>query len=1131
MASARERTHRGGQASGRWPSSLVYVATLVAIFVGVLGYFTLYVRAQREHLVREASRHLDSIALQVHSRVTERGRLFAQVADESWCESEPQRLEDSLGLIPHLRPLPETPLQACGDRQRIVAEVDGDSAGHDLVYVACPYEPPRLYPGCNLEGAKPISASASLADLFRGIDPGSVFDEVMLADSRGEIFFQLRGAPFALRHIQEIDAPPECKQEPGGLLTSWRVRFCPDWAETGHWSAEELAFPPRLQSVVLAGEEYSLYAASVEAPDPPPSTREPRWVVLGLMSSERIGRESMAVPPDVLIVLLVALSLGILAPPLLKLFVIGPGERLRPFDVASVLVSGFAATAFATVFLLGLAAYPTLNEQLDRRLEELAGDVGDQLRAESSAMTGLLHAFFDWNQPSRMSRTDLPCIGGCDYLAEFFFTADPEGIQTDKWSIRKATTPRIDVGKRPYFKRANETGTGADLVISKTTGEPVLVVSRKNGEKVQAATARPFSLVRSVVPFGMAFTVTEPDGEVLLHTGQYAGHRENVLAEVQPSAHLRQDFGGDRPPRIREVEYHGRPHSMVVARTHEAEGIDLRVVAYRDRRWGRTLIFEAVLQSLIWILVMILLAVAGLAVFVRCSRRRLAEWIWPRSGAVPRGRCVLAVVAALALTVAAAGGLFQRTLAGREAILQRASEAHATASCRARGRWIGREYGDLVKHPGHGAELAQRVGAGIPAGRKALEALASRCSEPVPGEGLWIGLGVYDKPHPLKGDAQAREQVESSAEGLISWMVGALTGEGVELRRLASLSEGPGAKTFSVELWTVPWLPFAGLAALVAALAMTRALLQRLFPEELTIEGERRDWQDQPGGRWLLVFPAPSELRSWLEETHPCLVDASGPDARSWLPEDDLKGASQVLVLGWETGFGDPQRRAAVLELIGKLSRWSRQDPSRKLVLTAPTDPFELLEPCSSDFVPWLERLRDFVTVPPAAFTEEATPGFGDQRLAERNLVRSERHYRAIWSSLPDREKLALVHLAQDGFVNRADLPLLRRLVRRGYVRTGAPPRVPSWSFRRFLLDAADPAAVQAWERSSGPSSWARFRGVLMLVVAATVLFLIGTQPIEAKALFGMIAAAGPAVAGVRQLVVALRSSASSAVG
>ena len=119
-------------------------------------------------------------------------------------------------------------------------------------------------------------------------------------------------------------------------------------------------------------------------------------------------------------------------------------------------------------------------------------------------------------------------------------------------------------------------------------------------------------------------------------------------------------------------------------------------------------------------------------------------------------------------------------------------------------------------------------------------------------------------------------------------------------------------------------------------------------------------------------------------------------------------------------------------------------------------------------------------------------------------------HYRVLWSRCSDNERLVLIHLATEGFVNPRNWNVVRRLMRRRLIRRTPAFRAMNRTFEWFIAQVEHPSQVAAWESAAGRSSWDRVRNLVIASVVVVGLFLFVTQPdVLAKWLGFLTALAG----------------------
>jgi hypothetical protein len=113
-------------------------------------------------------------------------------------------------------------------------------------------------------------------------------------------------------------------------------------------------------------------------------------------------------------------------------------------------------------------------------------------------------------------------------------------------------------------------------------------------------------------------------------------------------------------------------------------------------------------------------------------------------------------------------------------------------------------------------------------------------------------------------------------------------------------------------------------------------------------------------------------------------------------------------------------------------------------------------------------------------------------------------HHMELWKASASAERMALWEVGRNGFVD-AHHPAVPSLLQRGLLRLDPKLRLPSASFRRFVLSfsAEQLDAVQA---DDARNSWPMIRSLLVVVALAVMAFLMLTQPDTWQRTTGVVA-------------------------
>jgi len=102
-------------------------------------------------------------------------------------------------------------------------------------------------------------------------------------------------------------------------------------------------------------------------------------------------------------------------------------------------------------------------------------------------------------------------------------------------------------------------------------------------------------------------------------------------------------------------------------------------------------------------------------------------------------------------------------------------------------------------------------------------------------------------------------------------------------------------------------------------------------------------------------------------------------------------------------------------------------------------------------------------------------------------------YYRSLWESCSVHEKLALYHVASEGYLHTHN-PELTALCQKGLLRLNPDIQLLNESFRSFVLEIATKTRVAEWEGGTTSDTWARLKYPFLLVFGVIVIFLFATQ-------------------------------------
>lgn len=122
-------------------------------------------------------------------------------------------------------------------------------------------------------------------------------------------------------------------------------------------------------------------------------------------------------------------------------------------------------------------------------------------------------------------------------------------------------------------------------------------------------------------------------------------------------------------------------------------------------------------------------------------------------------------------------------------------------------------------------------------------------------------------------------------------------------------------------------------------------------------------------------------------------------------------------------------------------------------------------------------------------------------RVAERvsalsiTSPRAEPSPSEIWPGLTPLEKLVLIHVAEEGFLSRKQMPVAQKLYDMGLIRFDPALSLRDEALRDYVVKAPDREVVVALEREDRSAGWANAKVVIAGSLLALAGFLFVTQP------------------------------------
>jgi hypothetical protein len=440
--------------------------------------------------------------------------------------------------------------------------------------------------------------------------------------------------------------------------------------------------------IPVAGQEYRLYLLPIRINLNEMSfngdvseSEYTKWILGGMIPISDYRQQSFSLDPYTALILGFLVITGFLAVPFIRVFTMGPRERLKIGHLLYLVIVLILGTGLIGFYMADLSHFFTLKSEVRDQLRGTADAIVQNLDMEIMDAMNQLESFNDSLSILSMEAgepTDsLIDITGSEFSQfqmmdsirtpnvsypyfHMVFWADSAGMQIAKWTPRSQNTPRVEVADREYFRAIiNEEGwkrkfnseisvnscendnsyvTDAEpyyieSIRSWTTGENLAAISvpwqyRDGNDEIKdgitAITTELASLTHPVLPAGIGLAIVDASARTLFHTRPERILEENFTEETDQGERLRSILAA-RACGDLELTYGGRRKMVVVRPLAERP---LFLIVYKDRSLIDTVRFEAWFEGSalfgIWTVIILIL----IFMLDQITTTRLG-WLWP----------------------------------------------------------------------------------------------------------------------------------------------------------------------------------------------------------------------------------------------------------------------------------------------------------------------------------------------------------------------------------------------------------------------------------------------------------------------------------------------------------------------
>lgn len=550
----------------------ILTITVLVALIPFCAYYLLNVSAQKKYFTTRNFRLLAGISDQVSIKIENLSNAFLNAVNTIKINEDPNwKPQVSLDHIPNLTLLDCTLDNNSHEKSlnpKVLLDVQGDGKTFWLYFNYTR----------SIDGKPDIKtqAKSDLNELIKPFVNRKVFDEILVVQQQdGRMIFQ--------------DTPSILK------ITSLKTLKDKDGKEI---QLDSINPPTSTLNIHLADAYYHLYLQPIQIPillsskdDKPDDQKTAKWVVCGMVRSDRFNSECMAISSNYLLKVIFLVFIIALSWPIFKLLLMGQRDRLGISDVCFLFFSLIMVSAFLTFALTDAYSYYNARDKLDSQLVSFSKKIGKNFQEEITRIRNELDTLNDRRksvskesgnneeipQMTHLFKEDL-----VKYRDQYpYFTMaiwiDHTGQQRIKWTVKDRATPFINVSTRDYFGKAHEdwlfekegdkSRIWLEPVYSLNTGENTSLISSPasvTGTTTQWVTSidtRLLTFYQTVLPPGFGYCVIDETGKVLFHSDETKNLRENFFDECDNNHTLCSAVFGHIAKHF-NAQYEGKDHRI-----------------------------------------------------------------------------------------------------------------------------------------------------------------------------------------------------------------------------------------------------------------------------------------------------------------------------------------------------------------------------------------------------------------------------------------------------------------------------------------------------------------------------------------------------------------------------------------
>jgi hypothetical protein len=400
----------------------------------------------------------------------------------------------------------------------------------------------------------------------------------------------------------------------------------------------------------------------------PVSINNLRFVMCGFKSTLEYQNTLHEVPAGFIYPIVIVFLLLLITLPLIKLFIMGPAERVRIWDLIGYCFSLFIGNMLITLIIIQVIMLKDSDIRLSQNLKKLSVQINGSFTTELSRAYHQLEILDtlpqgdpQFRNQKDWSKAGLDVSPGLikalqDPAANIYHNfdrvswVDTNGKQFIKASVVREAALFADVSKRKYFTDFVRNRTyrlpGKDSgiftmqpVFNMINGAFRIVIAKRSGCQhayISTISTDMYSFNQPVLPTGFGFCLVDPDGNVQVHSDSSHNLNENFLDEVENSSQLKAAITARQELFIPEMKFYGKENGLLLT---PVNGIPFYLVCFYDNGYVLPVNMRILIFSILFFFAFVLICLGiWLAIFwPRYSSRPLLfspldylPWVIPR---------------------------------------------------------------------------------------------------------------------------------------------------------------------------------------------------------------------------------------------------------------------------------------------------------------------------------------------------------------------------------------------------------------------------------------------------------------------------------------------------------------------